>query len=71
MVELDWSLVGLWLIQLFAVKEQIKTDSPPEQSSVALALMSSRTPCEIGRIRSTTRGLTVAGAAKGHLPTSQ
>jgi Transposase DDE domain len=37
-VELDWSLVGLWLIQLFAAKEQIKVDSPPEQSSVALAL---------------------------------
>jgi hypothetical protein len=38
LVELDWSLVGLWLIQLFAVKEQIKIDSPPAQSSVALAL---------------------------------
>ena len=37
-VELNWSLVGLWLIQLFAVKEQIKIDSPPEQSSVALSL---------------------------------
>ena len=38
MVELHWSLVGLSLVQLFAVKEQIKVDSPPEQSSVALAL---------------------------------
>lgn len=38
LLELDWSLVGLWLIQLFAVKEQIKIHSPPEQSSVALAL---------------------------------
>lgn len=38
LVELDWSLVGLWLIQLYAVQEQIKLDSPPEQSSVALAL---------------------------------
>lgn len=38
LVELDWSIVGLWLIQLFAVKEQIKIDSPPAQSSVALAL---------------------------------
>jgi hypothetical protein len=37
-VELDWSLVGLWLIQLFAVKEQVKIHVPPEQSSVALAL---------------------------------
>jgi hypothetical protein len=38
LVELDWSLVGLALVQLFAVKEQILIDSPPEQSSVALAL---------------------------------
>jgi hypothetical protein len=38
LVELHWSLVGLSLVQLFAVKEQIKVDSPPEQSSVALAL---------------------------------
>ena len=37
-VELDWSLVGLWLIQLYAVKQQIKIDSPPGQSSVATAL---------------------------------
>jgi hypothetical protein len=38
LVELDWSLLGLWLIQLFAVKEQIKVHGPPSQSSVALAL---------------------------------
>ena len=38
LVELHWSLVGLWLIQLYAVKEQIKIDSPPEASSVATAL---------------------------------
>jgi hypothetical protein len=37
-VELHWSLVGLALVQLFAVKEQIPVDSPPAQSSVALAL---------------------------------
>lgn len=37
-VELHWSLVGLSLVQLFAVKEQIQVDSPPEKSSVALAL---------------------------------
>jgi hypothetical protein len=37
-VELHWSLVGLSLVQLFAVKEQIRVDSPPAQSSVALAL---------------------------------
>jgi hypothetical protein len=36
--ELHWSLVGLSLVQLFAVKEQIQVDSPPDQSSVALAL---------------------------------
>ena len=38
LVELDWSLVGLWLIQLYAVKEQVKVGSPPEHSSVALAM---------------------------------
>jgi hypothetical protein len=38
LVELHWSLVGLSLVQLFAVKEQIKVDSPPAHSSVALAL---------------------------------
>jgi DDE family transposase len=37
-VELHWSLVGLSLVQLFAVKEQLQVDSPPAQSSVALAL---------------------------------
>ena len=38
LAELNWSLVGLWLIQLFATKEQIKWESPPENSSIALAL---------------------------------
>lgn len=38
LVELDWSLVGLWMIQLYATREQIKFESPPAQSSVALAL---------------------------------
>jgi Transposase DDE domain len=37
-VELDWSLVGLWLIQLFAVKEQIEIGEVPEHCSVALAI---------------------------------
>jgi Transposase DDE domain len=37
-VELEWSLFGLWIIQLFAVKEQIRVASPPSQSSVALAV---------------------------------
>lgn len=38
LVELEWSLIGLWFIQLLAVKEQLKLDSPPERSSVAMAL---------------------------------
>jgi hypothetical protein len=38
LVELDWSLLGLWMIQLFAVKEQLAVASPPERSSVALAV---------------------------------
>ena len=38
LVELDWSLLGLWMIQLFAVKEQLAVGSPPERSSVALAV---------------------------------
>lgn len=38
LVELDWSLVGLWMIQLFAVKEQIAIGSPPERGSIALAV---------------------------------
>ena len=37
-MEMDWSLVGLWTIQLFAVKEQIKVDRPPDGSSVSLSL---------------------------------
>src|SRR5262249_16930432 len=37
-VELDWSLVGLWLIQLFAVKEQLDVGEIPEHCSVALAI---------------------------------
>jgi len=37
-VEMDWSLLGLWLIQLFAVKEQIKVARPPDGSSVSLSL---------------------------------
>ena len=38
LVELDWSLMGLWFIQLLAVKEQLQLDSPPGNSSVAGAL---------------------------------
>lgn len=38
LVELDWSLVGLAIIQLFAIKEQIQFGEPPEQCSVSLAI---------------------------------
>jgi hypothetical protein len=37
-VELDWSLLGLWLIQLFAVKEQVSIGEVPANCSVALAI---------------------------------
>jgi hypothetical protein len=37
-VELDWSLLGLWLIQLFAVKEQVEVGEVPERCSVGLAI---------------------------------
>ena len=36
--ELDWSLLGLWMIQLFAVKEQLAIGQPPARSSAALAI---------------------------------
>jgi hypothetical protein len=42
-VELDWSLLGLWLIQLFAVKEQIAVGAVPEHCSVGLAIQIIRT----------------------------
>jgi hypothetical protein len=37
-VALDWALVGLWLSQLFAVKEQLESGVIPEHGSVALAI---------------------------------
>lgn len=40
--ELDWSLVALTMIQLFAVREQIKLAEPPEHTSVAEALRAIR-----------------------------
>jgi Transposase DDE domain len=43
LVELDWSLVGLWMIQLFAVKEQIAIGEAPGQCSVSLAIQIIRT----------------------------
>jgi len=42
-VELDWSLLGLWIIQLFAAKEQIEIGEVPQQCSVSLAIHVART----------------------------
>jgi len=42
LAELDWSLVALTMVQLFAVREQIKIDEPPEQTSVSGALRAIR-----------------------------
>jgi len=36
--ELEWSLLGLWMIHLFAVKEQVKIGDPPSHTSVAMAI---------------------------------
>jgi hypothetical protein len=38
LIELEWSLFGLWMIQLFAIKEQIAIDLSPEDCSVSLAI---------------------------------
>jgi hypothetical protein len=43
LVELDWSLLGLWLIQLFAVKEQVQIGQTPQQCSVSVAIAVVRT----------------------------
>jgi hypothetical protein len=37
-VELHWSLLGLYLVQLLAFKEQIKADEPQEGTSIAMVL---------------------------------
>ena len=42
LAELDWSLVALTMIQLFAIREQIKIDEPPEHTSVSEALRAVR-----------------------------
>lgn len=42
LAELDWSLVALTMVQLFAIREQIKLDQPPEHTSVAEALRAIR-----------------------------
>ena len=36
--ELEWSLLGLWMIHLFAVKEQVAIGEPPRQTSAAMAI---------------------------------
>lgn len=35
LVEWDWSILGVWLVQLFAVKEQIELGQSPDQCSVS------------------------------------
>jgi hypothetical protein len=38
LAELEWSLFGLWMITLLAVKEQLSINSIPERCSMALAI---------------------------------
>lgn len=42
LVELEWSLIALAMIQLLGIREQQKIDVPPEQSSVAQAIAAIR-----------------------------
>jgi hypothetical protein len=42
LVELEWSLIALTMIQLLAIREQQKIGTPPEQSSVAQAIAAIR-----------------------------
>lgn len=42
LVELDWCLVALTMIQLLAIREQISIDIPPERSSVSEAIKAVR-----------------------------
>jgi hypothetical protein len=37
-IELHWSFIGLWIIQLLALKERTETGEPDEQTSVAAAI---------------------------------
>jgi hypothetical protein len=37
-VELQWSLIGLWMIQLLARKEQVKASNPDQRTSIATVL---------------------------------
>jgi hypothetical protein len=36
--ELEWSIFALWIIQLWAVKEQLEIESPPAKCSVGHAI---------------------------------
>jgi hypothetical protein len=42
LIELDWSLVALTMVQLLAIKEQLKLNIPPDKTSVARALRAIR-----------------------------
>jgi hypothetical protein len=37
-VELHWSLMGLWMVQLLAYKEQVAADEPVDKTSIAAVL---------------------------------
>jgi len=41
--ELEWSLLGLWMIHLFAVKEQVRLGEPPGHASASMAIQVVRT----------------------------
>ena len=42
LVELEWSLIALTMIQLLGIREQVKIDIPPEQTSVSQAIAAIR-----------------------------
>jgi hypothetical protein len=42
LVELEWSLIALTMIQLLGLREQVKIDIPPEQTSVAQVIAAVR-----------------------------
>ena len=71
-VELDWSLLGLWMIQLFAVTERIKLGKSPSDSSAAMAIRIVRELLE-RRHETCAAGATLHAApgpgSRGSLPT--
>jgi Transposase DDE domain len=48
-VELEWSLLGLWLVQLLSASEQIPAGLGPERSSVSVAVQIVRDAMSRGR----------------------